>query len=109
LRHKKPENYLAAFENQTSGISEARQLSRAQQASEALLMGLRLTEGIDLSVLETRFGIPASSLIDHQKLALHKDLGFVEQDEARLKVTEKGMLLLDGLLGDLVPAELALA
>ena len=105
-RHKKPENFLSAVEDQGDGIAEHRLLTSNEQASEALLMGLRLAEGVDLAALGTRFGVTSDHLIDAAKLALYRDLGLARQDGARLIVTDAGMPLLDALLGELVAAEL---
>ena len=107
LRHKKPENWLGAAARNGHGMREERALSPSEQASEALLMGLRLSEGIDLAELERRFGIAA--LVDPRKLALHRELGFAWAVGTRIGVTERGMPLLDALLGELVPAELVAA
>ena len=109
FRHKKPENWLAAVESGGHGIRENRLLSSREQASEALLMGLRLAEGLNLNTTGARFGIEPDHLIDPAKLALYSDLGFVRLDGPHLTVTGRGMPLLDGLLGELVPAELVAA
>ncbi|MBX7493072.1 radical SAM family heme chaperone HemW [Qipengyuania sp. 1NDW9] len=106
LRHKKPENFLTAVAKQGDGIVEARQLGRREQASEALLMGLRLTEGVDLSGIARRFDIPSGQLVDAKKRDLYCGLGLTWQDGERFGVTDAGMPLLDALLGELVPAEL---
>ncbi|WP_226700840.1 radical SAM family heme chaperone HemW [Qipengyuania gaetbuli] len=105
-RHKKPENYLAAVEAQGDGIAEARTLGLREQASEALLMGLRLNEGVDLDDMSRRFGVAKEDLVDDAKLALYRDLGLAWSKDERIGVTEAGMPLLDALLGELVPAEL---
>ena len=105
-RHKKPENFLTAVESQGDGIAEHRLLTGNEQASEALLMGLRLAEGVDLAALGERFGVSSDHLIDSSKLALYRDLGLVRKDGERLIVTDAGMPLLDALLGELVAAEL---
>ena len=109
FRHKKPENWLEAVEARGEGIRETRHLGLREQASEALLMGLRLTEGLDLAVLSARFGIPQGDLIATNKLRLYCDLGLVGTDGTRVTVTETGMPLLDGLLGELVPEALVSA
>ena len=109
LRHKKPENWLAAVGRRGNGLQEERALGAFEQASEALLMGLRLAEGIDLAALSQRFGIAESELIDGGKLALHESLGLAWRDGARIGVTPQGMPLLDALLGELVPAALVSA
>ena len=109
LRHKKPENWLAAVENGGDGIKEARKLGMREQASEALLMGLRLAEGLDLGELSARFNIAQRDLIAPEKLRLYSDLGLVRQDGSRVTVTDSGMPLLDGLLAELVPEALVSA
>ncbi len=105
-RHKKPENFLAAVDRQQHDIAEARSLGQREQASEALLMGLRLTEGVDLAALSDRFGVPETALVDESKLEFYSGLGLVVRKGDHLGVTDAGMPLLDALLGELVPAEL---
>jgi len=106
VRHRKPENYLAALARQGHGIAEARDLGRREQASEALLMGLRLSEGIDLAGLARRFDTTPAALIDHSRLALYRDLGLAWSEGERIGVSARGMPLLDALLGELVQADL---
>ena len=109
LRHKKPENYLAAVARQGHGLQDERALGKSEQASEALLMGLRLAEGVDLAALGSRFGFALDHLIDADKLALHQRLGLAQREGDRVIVTPAGMPLLDALLADLVPADLVAA
>jgi oxygen-independent coproporphyrinogen-3 oxidase len=109
LRHKKPENWLEAVAERGHGLKEERALGSREQASEALLMGLRLAEGVDLAALAERFGIPAGDLIEPAKLALYNGLGLTWSEGRRIGVTPKGMPLLDALLGELVPAALVTA
>ena len=109
LRHKKPENYLAAVARQRHGIAEERPLGRNEQASEALLMGLRLADGIDLAALARRFAIPVDEMIDGPRVDFHERLGLVLRDGDRLRVTGAGMPVLDALLTELVPAALVTA
>jgi oxygen-independent coproporphyrinogen-3 oxidase len=109
LRHKKPENWLDAVAAHGHGLKEERALAPSEQASEALLMGLRLAEGIDLAALARRFVIPTDALVDPAKLALYENLGLAWRQGARIGVTPQGMPLLDALLGELVPAALVAA
>ncbi len=106
VRHKKPENWLGAIERQSDGIAEIRSLGPREQASEAMLMGLRLREGVDLAALGARFSLSQNSLCDPAKLAFYASLGFLWNDGARIGVTGQGMPVLDAILGELVPAEL---
>lgn len=109
VRHRKPENWLAAVAAQRDGISEARPLGRQEQAAEAMLMGLRLREGVDLAALAARFGTGTGDLCDPAKAAFYAGQGLLRHEGSRLIVTDAGMPLLDGLLGELVPAALAAA
>jgi oxygen-independent coproporphyrinogen-3 oxidase len=109
LRHKKPENWLEAVAAHRHGVKGERPLGFSEQASEALLMGLRLAEGIDLTALSRRFGIAGNALIDRPKLALYESLGLAWRDGERIGVTPQGMPLLDALLGELVPEALVTA
>jgi oxygen-independent coproporphyrinogen-3 oxidase len=109
LRHKKPENWLDAVAEHGHGLKDERELGLSEQASEALLMGLRLAEGVDVAGLSQRFGIPSVELIDRAKLALYESLGLAWRDGERIGVTPQGMPLLDALLGELVPAALVAA
>ena len=106
VRHKKPENWLAAVADRGSGLSEERALTPTEQASEALLMGLRLREGIDLAALADRFGLAGTALIDADKAAFYARQRLVWQEGSRIGVTVQGLSLLDGLLGELVRPEL---
>ncbi|MEA3261905.1 MAG: radical SAM family heme chaperone HemW [Pseudomonadota bacterium] len=106
VRHKKPENWLSAVAANGHGIAETRMLGTREQAAEAMLMGLRLREGIDLAALAARFSLAPAALLDPAKAELYRQQGLVWQDSVRVGVTEAGMPLLDALLGELVPAEL---
>lgn len=106
VRHKKPENWLAGIAANRHGISETRNLGLREQAAEAMLMGLRLHEGVDLAALGARFGLTAAQLCDPAKLAFYTGQGLVWQRRARIGASADGMPLLEALLGELVPAEL---
>ncbi len=105
-RHRKPENWLDAIARQEDGIAEARPLARNERAAEAMLMGLRLREGVDLGVLSARLDVPTTDLYDPEKLAFYERQGLAWQTAERIGVTEAGMPLLDALLAELVPAAL---
>lgn len=106
LRHKKPENWLASIDRQGDGLSEVRLQHKREQASEALLMGLRLAEGVDLAALSQRTGIGRGGLVEEGRLAFFCELGLAWSAGDRIGITPGGMPVLNGLLAEIVPSEL---
>ena len=100
VRHKKPENWLKRVAAAGHGLQIEDRLSPRDRATEALLMGLRLDEGVDLAAIAARTGIDA--LIDADAAARLGDLGLLARDGAIIRVTPAGMLLLNAVLADLV-------
>ncbi len=101
-RHKKPENFLAAVERNGHGLKVESDLPAHERATEAMLMGLRLTEGIDLTRIEARSGLDREAFVDGGAVARLAGQGLVKQDDDRLMVTDDGILLLDSILSEVV-------
>ncbi|MCW3798659.1 radical SAM family heme chaperone HemW [Sphingomonas sp. BN140010] len=98
VRHRKPENFLAGIARNNHGMVEEAPLSAQEGADEALVMGLRLAEGVDPERLERRFGRP---LIDPRATERLAALGLVERSPGRLRTTPAGRLLLDRVLAEI--------
>lgn len=58
-----PERWLSTVEADGHGRVETAALSRAEQADEMLLMGLRLAEGVNLDRLAAEFGVQPSEAV----------------------------------------------
>jgi oxygen-independent coproporphyrinogen-3 oxidase len=99
VRHKKPENFLSALQRNGNGIFEEAQLSSTEAADEALVMGLRLTEGIDAQAIAGRFGL--SSIVDWMRVERLVGSGHLKREGQRIALTPKGRLLLDAILGEI--------
>jgi putative oxygen-independent coproporphyrinogen III oxidase len=106
LRRKKPENWLASVSAHGHGIEREDALDAETRASEALLMGLRLDEGVDLARIAALTGLEAERLVDAEAVARLERLALVARTGSRLRVKEAGMLLLDRILGEVVAEEL---
>ena len=109
VRHKKPENFLKAVQQGGNGIVEARRLEPGEQAAEALLMGLRLAEGVDLAAVGNRFGLPRAGLVDDAALTRLTSLGLMWRHGSRIGVAPPGRPLLDALLAEVVADTLVAA
>ncbi|MEO6224562.1 MAG: radical SAM family heme chaperone HemW [Sphingomicrobium sp.] len=102
-RHRKPENFLSAVARNGHGISEEASLSPVEAADEALVMGLRLTEGVDAAAIAQRFGREA--LVDWGRVARLERSGHLVSDGRRLALTPAGRLVLDHILGEIAAVE----
>lgn len=101
-RHKKPENFIAAVARNGHGLKVEADLPAHERATEAMLMGLRLTEGIDLARIEMRSGLGRAAFVDAEAVARLVAQGLMAQDGNRLAVTDDGILLLDSILSEVV-------
>jgi len=98
VRHRKPENWLSAMERNGNGLSIETPLEPSSAALEALLMGLRLDEGLDLEALGDRFALPTHKMVNEDNFAFCIGKGLLWQNGSRIGVSENGMGLLDALL-----------
>ena len=101
-RHKKPENFIAAVTRNGHGLKVEADLPPHERATEAMLMGLRLTEGIDLARIEARSGLPRAAFVDADAVARLAGQGLMRDDGDRLAVNDAGILLLDSILSEVV-------
>ncbi|HKH27269.1 MAG TPA: radical SAM family heme chaperone HemW [Sphingomicrobium sp.] len=98
VRHRKPENFLSGLRRNGHGLVEEEVLSVGEAADEALVMGLRLSEGIDPQALEQRFG---TKLVDCEAVDRLIATGHLEREGRCLRTTPAGRLLLDRVLAEI--------
>ena len=103
MRHRKPENFLSAVQRNGHGILEEAVLSRTEAADEALVMGLRLREGVDAGAIAERFGL--GPVVDWSRVERLVVSGHLTLDGTRIALTAAGRLLLDHILGEIAAAE----
>jgi putative oxygen-independent coproporphyrinogen III oxidase len=102
VRRKKPENWMAAIERNRHGLESEEPLAPHTRATEALLMGLRLREGVDLARIARLGQTTITDLIDSPAATRLEEQGLLLRAGDRLHVTEAGMLLLDAILPEIV-------
>ncbi|MGC8474839.1 MAG: radical SAM family heme chaperone HemW [Acetobacteraceae bacterium] len=101
-RHRVPEAWAARVERDGHGTAEATAIPPRDAAREALLMGLRLAEGIDAARFAARTGVPLDAALDAEMTAAAIAEGYLLRDAAGLRATAAGRLRLDALLGAIV-------
>ncbi|MBG6201233.1 oxygen-independent coproporphyrinogen-3 oxidase [Labrenzia sp. EL_13] len=93
-----PETWLENVENLGQGLIENAGLNEEEQGDEFLLMGLRLTEGIDL----LRYRSFSHRSVDPRRIKALLEHGMIEEiGENRVRATREGFFVLDAVVADL--------
>jgi oxygen-independent coproporphyrinogen-3 oxidase len=98
-RHRAPEEWLARVQRDGHAVTEEEALSPRDRAREALIMGLRLHEGVDPARIAARGAMPFADAVDGAMLAALEEEGYLHwRPDGRLAATPEGLLRLDSLL-----------
>ena len=92
---KRPEKYAQLLASATLPIQDREAITDEEAHTEAVMLGLRLKEGIPAAWV----GAGAQDVVDR-----HVRAGLVEQSD-RLRLTDSGRLLADGIITDILAAE----
>jgi putative oxygen-independent coproporphyrinogen III oxidase len=101
-RHRAPEKWAELVEQTGTGQTTDQPVEPEERAREALLMGLRLAEGIGLARFEARTGRTLAQSVDAGVLADCIEAAYLTLTPERLVATKDGRLRLDALLAALV-------
>ena len=101
-RHRAPEPWADRVERHGHGSTSEEPVSPADRAREMLLMGLRLTEGVDEQAFAARTGMELDDALEPDVLAQAVAEGYVARAGGRLVALPEGRLRLDSLLAALV-------
>ncbi len=95
--HLAPTKWLKSAEN-GSGESNRSELSRQDQATEYLMMCLRIVEGLDIE----RYQALADQPLAQEKLQALSDIGMITIGENRLQATSDGRAVLNAVIRELL-------
>ena len=101
VRARKPEAWLAAVAATGHGIESETRLPPAERATEALLMGIRLRDGIDAALFERRTGVPLAEALDAAGVARMTGQGFAIRDARGLRLTAAGRPVVNAVLREI--------
>ena len=93
-----PEAWLDAVDRDGTGSAVETEIIPEDQATEYLLMCLRLREGVDLARFEALGGVP----LEPNRVAGLVDEGLLIQDGTRLIATARGRIVLNAVLSALL-------
>ena len=94
---RQPESWLARVSERGDGLSQWDVIAGEAQGTEALLMGLRLSEGIEVPRIENLLGrkLPPARIA---KLETH---GLIERGGTRMRATPRGRIVLNAVIKEL--------
>jgi oxygen-independent coproporphyrinogen-3 oxidase len=101
-RSSGPEAWLEAVERTGHGTAETSTVEGQDLVEEALMMGLRLADGIDRATFASVTGVDPVEAIDATRLEPLVRAGFLEVDATHLRATSEGRQRLNALLERLV-------
>jgi len=105
-RWRAPERWLEAVETLGHGTEATDAIAAPEAAIEALMMGLRLTEGIDRARFRARTSLDIVEATDPKGLARMIEGGFLVLKTERLVATPKGRRVLNAVLTEILPDRL---
>jgi oxygen-independent coproporphyrinogen-3 oxidase len=93
--------YLDMMGRGDSAVVGREKLDAPEKMMETFLFGLRMNAGVDLSVLQQRFGcVLAEDKVNELENLI--EAGFLIEDVTRICVTDKGRLVLDEISARLI-------
>jgi oxygen-independent coproporphyrinogen-3 oxidase len=101
-QEKAPETWIAAVRDRGHATAEVREIAPKDAAEEALMMGLRLTEGVAADSFRITTGLELDTVLDQTRLPNLIEGGFVMRDAAGLRATQRGRRVLNAVIAQLL-------
>lgn len=101
-QHRAPDIWLERVRRDGHATQAAETLDPATRAEEMVMMGLRLTEGIDAATFAAAAGRELWDVLDPAALDRMAEGGFIERGAWGIRATPAGMLVLNSLTGGLL-------
>lgn len=97
-RYKNPQKWLQHVQEKGHALCVKEALTPIDKAQEMLLMGLRLTEGVQTDIFAKRCGIALMDVINQSMLTALLEENYLSWDDNHLKTTTQGRLRLNAIL-----------
>ncbi len=95
------DDYLEKILSGNAPTQDSERLAPKAALAETLMLGLRLTAGVDLAAVSQRFGLDVAETFS-RTLARHSELGSVVVTGKRIFIPRDGLFMSDSLLADLI-------
>jgi len=97
--HAAPELWISRVSEHGHGSHPFENIEHSKRGREALMMGLRLAEGVSLDALLKETHTPLSTLINPDRLQSLCSEGFIEVTDTHIRATAQGRQRLNAVLG----------
>ncbi|MCE5322856.1 radical SAM family heme chaperone HemW [bacterium] len=101
VRIKDPNEYIASIMSGGDAVASSEGLTGRAHFAETLILGLRMIDGIDMNKLSKQTYTDIGGEFAHEIESL-RSRGFVDLSKGILKVTHKGLLLLNYVSAELI-------
>jgi len=101
LRRKKPEQWLAGVTGAGHGMESETPLTVQERTTEALVMGLRLAEGLDAGRFALRSGTALADAVKPDAVARLVAQGLLDSSPAGIRLTPAGWPLANAVLAQI--------
>ena len=91
--------WLKAWQQSESAVEDSEELSNEEKAREAIMLALRMRQGLNVPAFEQRFGLNFAELAG-AALQQHLDDGFLTQQADYVSLTTEGLLIADTIISD---------
>ena len=91
--------WLKAWQQHESAVEDCEDLSNEEKAREAIMLALRMRQGLHIPVFEQRFGLSFAELAG-VAFQQHRDDGFLTHEADYISLTTEGLLIADTIISD---------
>ncbi len=98
---EKPERFISMIHKNRKPFREGEFLSLKARFRESVIMGLRMTAGVSIPMLEKQYALSPQEYYGEALKVLIKQ-EFMEKTKSRLRLTKKGMLVANQVMSQLV-------
>lgn len=96
-----PQEYIQRIQDTGSAVESVEELPVEAVMGETMMLGLRMSEGVDLARFRERFGVDIERVYQPE-LERMSGLGLLEMDESRVRLTSRGVLLANEVMAEFV-------
>jgi len=101
MNFKDPVRYIKEVMNDKLPVDNGEKLSLRKRMIETIILGLRTKDGVGYKKFKTRFKVDINNIF-HKQINKLVNLGLLEKDDCKIKLTKKGVFLANTVFREFV-------